>query len=537
MDYLSLCLICKDENNYLPEWLDYHILMGVDRFYIYDNESEVSLRDTLKDYIERGWVEVVDIPGYKVQLFAYDHCLQTFGINTFWLGFIDTDEFLVPKTTLDLKSLLKDYEAYGGLVVSSLFFGANNNITRPVIGQIAAYTGRTHATFVENELVKSIVQPKLVQMPVSPHDFSYQANAWGVNENFLRVDGQRFPNYVDKIQLNHYFCRSKAEIELKLSRGGGARNSPWPRKRFEVVNSMSTCEDTRIITNLEFLFQLSSHDILRNVPRSAGILEKMAILARARHTTHLETTHVSVARDFRPVFNAWMERKLQCTQAREKGDYLQVQKLLMDLIQMQPQFVNFYLDLAINYLSINNPNSAWDSLTQAWKLAPNSYNVLRGMGFYFLRSKNFVMAEKTIRLLLDKAPNSLEALGFLTEALIGQSRFEDALKVGIPVVELSVLVGELDDGMGVYLVKLMADYLIHKKEYIAALHLWELGIKFKSDDVNIQIELINVLLLTGKKKAARQHLDQAQALAPQNEAVQALIKQLGEPLPGKQNRR
>ena len=47
MDYLSLCLICKDENDYLAEWLDYHILMGVERFYIYDNESQVSLRETL----------------------------------------------------------------------------------------------------------------------------------------------------------------------------------------------------------------------------------------------------------------------------------------------------------------------------------------------------------------------------------------------------------------------------------------------------------------------------------------------------------
>jgi len=32
------------------------------RFYIYDNESQVSLRETLKEYIELGWV-VVDISG------------------------------------------------------------------------------------------------------------------------------------------------------------------------------------------------------------------------------------------------------------------------------------------------------------------------------------------------------------------------------------------------------------------------------------------------------------------------------------------
>ncbi len=177
MDYLSLCLICKDENEYLPEWLDYHILMGVDRFYIYDNESRVSLRETLKEYIERGWVVVVDIQGKAMQLYAYDHCLQTFGAQTFWMGFIDTDEFLVPKTAKDLKELLKEYEGYAGLAVSSLFFGSSGHKTRPAVGQIAGYTQRTHETFKENELVKSIVQPQQTLMPNSPHDFIYKENS------------------------------------------------------------------------------------------------------------------------------------------------------------------------------------------------------------------------------------------------------------------------------------------------------------------------------------------------------------------------
>ena len=222
MDYLSLCLICKDENDYLPEWLDYHILMGVDRFYIYDNESRVSLNHTVKDYVDEGWAVVVDYPGSKVQLFAYDHCLRVFGQNTFWMGFIDTDEFLVPKTTVDLRAFLKEYESYAGLAVSSVFFGSNGHISRPAAGQIISYTRSVHPTFKENEFIKSIVQPRLIALPNSPHDFVYRENAWCVNENFIRVDDQRFAHSIEKIQLNHYFCRSLEEIEDKLKRGGGA---------------------------------------------------------------------------------------------------------------------------------------------------------------------------------------------------------------------------------------------------------------------------------------------------------------------------
>ena len=51
------------------------------------------------------------------------------GPQTFWLGFIDMDEFLVPKTTLDLKVLLRGYKQYAGLAVSLLFFESNGHQT------------------------------------------------------------------------------------------------------------------------------------------------------------------------------------------------------------------------------------------------------------------------------------------------------------------------------------------------------------------------------------------------------------------------
>ncbi len=95
MDYLSLCLIAKDEDEYLQEWLDYHILIGVERFYIYDNESKNPIRNLLTEYIDAGWVVVHEIKGTAVQVMAYQHCLQTYGENSKWIGFIDADEFIL----------------------------------------------------------------------------------------------------------------------------------------------------------------------------------------------------------------------------------------------------------------------------------------------------------------------------------------------------------------------------------------------------------------------------------------------------------
>ena len=524
MDYLSLCLICKDENDYLPEWLDYHILMGVERFYIYDNDSQFSLRETLKGYIERGWVVVVDIPGEAMQLYAYDHCLQTFGPNTFWLGFIDTDEFLVPKMTLDLKELLKEYEAYGGLAVSSLFFGSNGHQTRPVEGQIAAYTRRTHATFKQNELVKSIVQPGLVQLPNTPHEFIYKETTWCVNEILLRMDFQRFPNHTELIQLNHYFCRSKHEIDLKLQRGNSGAVA-WPRKRFDLVNRLATYDDTCIIQNLEALFQKAESNV---IGQAAGLLEKMATLAHTRRPLPLKMTPVRDVQSFRVEFSDWSDLKSQTELARGRKDIQQVCECLQAMVKIKPQYINLYVDLAANYLNINEPVLAWEALTKVWELAPNTFIVLVGMLIYFLWMKNFGMAEKICHLILEIAPHNLMSLGFLTEALMGQGRFEEALKVGVPLVELSAQLGELPDGVDIIvLVKKMVDYLLKKKDYTGAVNLWEAAVQCQPGNVNALLELAQSLLRRGDKAGARQRLAQALVLAPQNELVLAGIKQLG----------
>ena len=529
MDYLSLCLICKDENDYLFEWLDYHILMGVDFFYIYDNGSQISLRETLIVYIERGWVTVVDIQGEAMQLFAYDHCLQTFGAKTFWLGFIDTDEFLIPKTTLDLKELLKDYETYGGLAVSSLFFGSNGHQEHPEEGQIASYTRRTHETFKENELVKSIVQPSRVLMPSSPHDFAYKENNWCVNESFLRVDNQRFPNRTAKIQLNHYYCRSYAEIILKLNRGNSGAVA-WQHKRFDDVNLRATYDDHCITQNLDVIFQKAGIDFRESIYLSSkvGQLEKMAALASARYSVPLlEVTYLCDARSFRSEITDWMALKGPMELAKTQGNLNQVCQLLLQMIQIQPNNVHLYVDLAINYANITNMGAAWQALSHAWQLSPNNnIAVLSGMAFYFLKIDNFQMAENTCRLLLDLAPHNITVMGLLTHSLIGQGRFGDALHVGIPVVELSALVGELPAGMGIFLVKRMADYLLEIKDYPGAVHLWQAGVKCQPRNLDALLELSRALLLSGDQPGARDVLILARSLAPQNETVLTLFKQL-----------
>jgi tetratricopeptide (TPR) repeat protein len=466
MDYLSLCLICKDENDYLPEWLDYHILMGVDRFYIYDNDSQVSLCESLKDYIDRNWVVIINITGKGMQLHAYDHCLKTFGSSTFWLGFIDTDEFLVPKTCSDLKEFLKEYEAYAGLAISSFFFGSNNHQTRPAAGQLASYTRRTHITFQGNNLVKSLVQPARTLMPNSPHDFAYKENSWCVNEDKLLVDGMKFPHHSEKIQLNHYFCRSQSDIDQKLARGQVYTTEPWPRERFNVVNNQSVYNDKAILEKLAEVLETEGLDIsgLVDSPETFGLLEKMTLLCAQRRADPMGLISVGAA-GLQISITSLTDLKVQILKAEKREEFGEAVRLIILRLEMMPNKISLLVDLSANYLHMGDTSAAWQILSQAWKIGPNSYSVLTGMAYFFLQVRDFEMAEKACSLLLEMAPHNLMILGYLTEALMGQGRSEEALKVGLPLIELDDVLSELPKGMASYLAKKMSDTLLEKKNH------------------------------------------------------------------------
>lgn len=58
--YLSVVLIVKNASRYIEEWINYHRIVGVEKFYIYDNESNDNLKEVLKPYIKSGIVEYFD---------------------------------------------------------------------------------------------------------------------------------------------------------------------------------------------------------------------------------------------------------------------------------------------------------------------------------------------------------------------------------------------------------------------------------------------------------------------------------------------
>src|SRR3954451_873749 len=106
--YLSICAIFFNEAPYLREWVDFHKLVGVERFFLYDHKSTDEWRDVLAGHLERQDAIVHDWQIDPGQVEAYEDCIHRHGSESRWIAFIDIDEFLFSPTGEPVPSVLHD---------------------------------------------------------------------------------------------------------------------------------------------------------------------------------------------------------------------------------------------------------------------------------------------------------------------------------------------------------------------------------------------------------------------------------------------
>ena len=110
---VSICAIFKNESYYLREWLEFNHLVGVEHFYLYNNNSEDDYLRVLNPYIKKGLVTLIDWPHNQKQMESYIDCINNYSSESKWIGFIDIDEFIVPnlltyaQKDLELEKLAK----------------------------------------------------------------------------------------------------------------------------------------------------------------------------------------------------------------------------------------------------------------------------------------------------------------------------------------------------------------------------------------------------------------------------------------------
>lgn len=226
---VAVCAIFRNEAPYMQEWIEFHRLVGVEKFYLYNNLSDDDYQDVLTPYVKRGIVELIDWPhSYPdvatwsgIQNNAYDDCLNRAREQVRWLAFLDLDEFLFPVKKDKLPDLLKKYRKFGALGVNWQMYGTGGVKKIPkskLLIEALLYKGET--TFGDNVHIKSIVQPVHTQRALSPHHFLFKEGYFQVNSLKERFEGPYSPKIlVDQVRINHYWSRDEAYFfEVKMAR-------------------------------------------------------------------------------------------------------------------------------------------------------------------------------------------------------------------------------------------------------------------------------------------------------------------------------
>jgi len=213
----------KDEARYIPEWIEFHLLQGYDRFILYDNGSKDNVFVLMKPYTMGGILEFRRYPPEVTEaknFWLAKQCCQEQRGKSKWIDFRSLDERVFCPTGGLITEFLKDYEQYGGVAVAWEEFGFNGHKTRPEGLLIENYTQTCRDL---GHHIKTIVQPEFAtQFAGNPHNFVYRDSHYTVTENRTRVDGAHSHDYYtyNKIKAHHYNTLSEEEFNIKMNKGG-----------------------------------------------------------------------------------------------------------------------------------------------------------------------------------------------------------------------------------------------------------------------------------------------------------------------------
>ncbi len=254
-DRMGLVLIVKNEARFLPEWIEYHKAVGISRFFIYDNDSTDNIKEVLKPYIEEGSVTYTWCPGKQRQFPAYTDALDRFRFEVKYMGFIDTDEFILPvqgDNVPDIvQALFEKNPNAGGIAASWRIFGSNGKIKDDGKPVIESFTRRAENSFWQHQHIKSICDPRKTLYPMSAHHFFFTEGFNTVNERGAVISGPydfSGENYdCAFLQVNHYYVKTREYWDrVKMKRGFADIAGNYEDSYF-LINDRNEVEDTRIL--------------------------------------------------------------------------------------------------------------------------------------------------------------------------------------------------------------------------------------------------------------------------------------------------
>ncbi|XP_048136979.1 glycosyltransferase family 92 protein RCOM_0530710 [Rhodamnia argentea] len=204
---LCACTMVWNQAASLREWIMYHAWLGIERWFIYDNNSDDAIKEVIEELDSQNYnVSRQSWPWIKTQEAGFSHCVLRARDECNWVGFFDVDEFFyfpfpsnhrrglgIPGKDM-LRAMVANFSSSSPIIAeirtACHSFGPSGLTSPPRHGVTVGYTCRLQ----QPERHKSIVRPDTLDPTL-------------LNEvhHFRLKEGFRYLNAPESIAvINHY---------------------------------------------------------------------------------------------------------------------------------------------------------------------------------------------------------------------------------------------------------------------------------------------------------------------------------------------
>ena len=237
---VSICSIFKNEGKYIQEWIEYHKLIGVEHFYLYDNDSTDDI-SILQQYIDDGIITLNHVSGQAQQMPAYNHFIQTYKEETEWCAIIDLDEFIIPMEKASIHEQINsilvradnkfklidgfNMNIIAGIQLSWVYYGTSFHIERPEGLVLENYLNRIAIEDNDN-WCKCIYYLDNIDEIINPHFTYAKEGKILIDENgdYVPFCARHLSTKAKYCRINHYTTKSYSEHLYKLTERGFAES-------------------------------------------------------------------------------------------------------------------------------------------------------------------------------------------------------------------------------------------------------------------------------------------------------------------------
>ena len=243
---VAVVAIFKGEEEYLQEWIEFHRVVGVEHFFLYDNGDSLAARELLSSYIEDGVVTYIPFPEFpdkamrskygknqfrklSMQNLAYGDFVRLYAPHCRWAVKIDLDEFIYPVPPFNTLS-----EAF-------------DRFDKPGVKGFSVRAYRFGPSGVEHRSGKPVIETYSMRYPEPDKNWkvvgrsrllSTLSRYHGAHNWFYKLTSFARHLYDDQtcaaVRINHYYVKSREEYLDKIERhsvghkAGKETADKWP---------------------------------------------------------------------------------------------------------------------------------------------------------------------------------------------------------------------------------------------------------------------------------------------------------------------